>query len=239
MVRTLTLCFLSTLLTVNAVCAQGADFKSLFNGKDLSGWDGDKRLWSVKEGVIHGETTPDVKANGNTFLVWEGGELGDFELHLTFRCNAANNSGIQYRSKRITENTRNAWVVRGYQHEIRNQNILPSVSGFIYDEGGLAGRRGRMCLVGEEAVWGKDGKQLTGTLLTAEAYQKLFKLNDWNKVIIRCKGNRIQHYTNGVRVLDCIDGHEKALTSGILALQLHAGKPMWVEFKDIKVRVLK
>ncbi len=239
MVRTSTLCLVVTLLTVNAVFAQGADFKTLFNGEDLSGWDGDTRLWSVKEGVIHGETTPDVKANGNTFLVWEGGELDNFELHLTFRCNAANNSGIQYRSTRITENTRNAWVVRGYQHEIRNQNILPSVSGFIYDEGGLAGRRGRMCLVGEEAVWGKDGKQITGTLITAEAYQKLFKLDDWNKVIIRCKGNHIQHYTNGVRVLDFVDGHEKARTSGILALQLHAGKPMWVEFKDIKVRELK
>ena len=91
----------------------------------------------------------------------------DFELRLSFRCNATNNSGIQYRSKHITDGqVRNQWVVRGYQHEIRNEIKLPSVSGFIYDEGG---RRGRICLVGEKAVWGEDGKKtVTETLIDAE-----------------------------------------------------------------------
>ncbi len=106
--------------------------KPIFNGEDLSGWDGDLRLWSVKDGVIHGETTPENKANGNTFIIWKGGETKDFELRLSFRCNATNNSGIQYRSKHITDDkVRNKWVVRGYQHEIRNENTLSSVSGFI------------------------------------------------------------------------------------------------------------
>jgi hypothetical protein len=239
MIRTLTLFALSAFLAINPVTAQEKGFKTIFNGKDLSGWDGDARLWSVKDGVIHGETSADVKAPGNTFLIWQGGDSKDFELRLSFRCNAANNSGIQYRSKRITEKVRNKWVVRGYQHEIRNQNVLPSVSGFIYDEGGLAGKRGRTCLVGEKAIWGKDGKKITGTLITAEEYKTLFKLDEWNDVVIRCKGNHIQHYTNGKLILDFVDGHEKALLKGVLALQLHAGKPMWVEFKDIRIRTLK
>lgn len=111
--------------------------KSLFNGKDLSGWDGDPRLWSVRDGVIHGETTPENVAKGNTFLISQHGDVKNFELRLSFRCNATNNSGIQYRSRHITDGSvRNAWVVRGYQHEIRNENMLPNVSGFIYDEGG-------------------------------------------------------------------------------------------------------
>ena len=160
---------------------QKKGFKTIFNGKDLSA-DGDTTLWSVKDGVIHGETTAEKKANGNTFLIWEDGGTKDFELRLSFRCNATNNSGIQYRSTRI-ENARNNWVVRGYQHEIRNQNILPSVSGFIYDEGGLAGGRGRTCLVGKKAVWGENGKEVKETLITADEYKELFKLDDWNDVL--------------------------------------------------------
>jgi len=235
----LTLFALSALLAVNTVGAAEKGFKTIFNGKDLTGWGGDERLWSVKDGAIRGETTADVKARGNTFLIWQGGETKDFELRLSFRCNASNNSGIQYRSQRITGRARNKWAVRGYQHEIRNQNILPSVSGFIYDEGGLLGKRGRTCLVGEKAVWGKDGKRVLETLITADEYKQLFKLNTWNDVVIRCKGNHIQHYTNGKLILDFVDGHEKARLAGVLALQLHAGKPMWVEFKDIRIKELK
>jgi hypothetical protein len=164
--------------------------------------------------------------------------LKDFRLSLSFRCNATNNSGIQYRSKHITERRpRNPWVVRGYQHEIRNQNVLPSVAGFIYEEGG---KRGRMCLVGEKAVWGEEGKkEVVGTLIDAEGYKKLFKLDDWNDVTIVAQGSHLQHYLNGKLILDCTDNHpELAKREGILALQLHAGKPMWDEFKNIRLQPL-
>ena len=242
---------LSTLLTMPCFAAdaikapaESDDLQSIFNGEDLTGWDGDSRLWSVKDGVIHGETTNAVKANGNTFLIWKAGRLKDFELRLTFRCNATNNSGIQYRSKHITDGkVRNAWVVRGYQHEIRNENKLPSVSGFIYDEGGLTGGRGRTCLVGEIAEWipnsKKGTKKVTGSLITAEEYAKLFKVDEWNDVIIIAKGRHIQHYMNGRLILDFQDAEKNALLEGILALQLHAGKPMWTEFKNIRVKHLK
>ena len=213
--------------------------KSIFNGTDLAGWDGDPRLWSVKDGVLHGETTAENPAQGNTFLIWKEGVTKDFELRLSFRCNAANNSGIQYRSKHITEgNVTNAWVVRGYQHEIRNELTLPSVAGFIYDEGG---QRGRMCLVGEKAVWGDDGqKQVVDTLLDQQQFQELFRLDDWNDVVIIAQGPHIQHYLNNRLILDFTDNDpQQALREGILALQLHAGAPMWVEFRDIRIRPLE
>ncbi|MEZ5945129.1 MAG: DUF1080 domain-containing protein [Planctomycetaceae bacterium] len=221
----------------SAAPAESGKMEQLFNGKDLTGWDGDARLWSVKDGVIHGETTPENAANGNTFLICQGQELGDFELRLSFRASASNNSGIQYRSKHITDGKpRNEWVVRGYQHEIRNENTLPNVSGFIYDEGG---KRGRICLVGEKAVW-KDGKkEVQETFIEGNAYKDIFHLDDWNEVVIIAKGNHIQHYTNGKLVLDFHDDDEHLLSSGILALQLHAGKPMWVEFKDIRIKHMK
>lgn len=210
----------------------------LFNGKDLTGWDGDPRLWSVRDGVIYGETTPENVAQGNTFLIWQGGTVKDFELSFSFRCNASNNSGVQYRSKHITEgNVRNKWVVRGYQHEIRNENTLPNVSGFIYDEGG---KRGRICLVGEKATWENGKRNVSETLIDADGYKQLFKVDEWNEMKIVAIGNHIQHYTNGKLTLDFTDNDPNlALSEGVLALQLHAGKPMWVEFKDITLKSVK
>lgn len=213
------------------------DMLQLFNGRDLTDWDGDPRLWSVKNGAIRGETTSEKAAQGNTFIIWQGGKLKDFELRLSFRCNATNNSGIQYRSKHITEgNVRNAWVVRGYQHEIRNQTKLPSVAGFIYDEGG---RRGRTCLVGEKAIWETDGKKVTDTLIDAPGYEKLFKLDGWNDVIISAQGTHIRHYLNGRLILDFEDSPKLVLREGVLAFQLHAGAPMWVEFRDIRLKAME
>jgi hypothetical protein len=214
-------------------------FKSLFNGKDLTGWDGDPRLWSVKDGVIHGETTDDKVANGNTFIICKTARTKDFELRLSFRSTATNNSGIQYRSRHITDDgVKNAWVVKGYQHEIRNENKLPNVSGFIYDEGG---KRARICLVGEEAYWDKDGKHVVKSdLIDEPAFQKLFKLDEWNDVVIIAQGLRVKHYLNNQLILDFEDKDpERALTDGILALQLHQGKPMWAEFKNIRLREIK
>ncbi|MCH2210646.1 MAG: DUF1080 domain-containing protein [Fuerstiella sp.] len=212
----------------------------IFNGKDLSGWEGDPRLWSVKDGVIHGETTTENVADGNTFLIWQNGRTSDFELRLSFRCNATNNSGIQYRSKHITDGSaKNKWVVKGYQHEIRNQVDLPSVSGFIYDEGAATGGRGRMILVGQKGTWTGDRLQLSDeVLITDGEFKQLFRLNDWNDVIIRAKGTHIRHFMNGRLILDFTDSKDRALLDGVLALQLHEGKPMFAEYRDIRIRNL-
>ena len=213
--------------------AEPAGMKRIFNGTDLAGWDGDPRLWTVRDGVIHGETSAEKEARGNTFLIWKDGGTRNFDLRLSFRCNVTNNSGIQYRSWRVDDGTQtNPWVVRGYQHEIRNETTLPSVAGFIYDEGG---KRGRICSVGEKAVW-RDGRaQTLEHLLDERAFRELFRLDDWNDVVIRAEGNRIRHYLNGRLVLDCTDEDPAARHDGLLALQLHSGKPMWVEYRDVRI----
>ena len=240
-----------TILT-NSLCAETVEnappepfgMAKIFNGRNLSGWDGDPRLWSVKDGAIRGETTKEKRAKGNTFIIWKGGMLKDFDLRLSFRCNATNNSGIQYRSKHVTKRrvqnkrrVRNRWVVRGYQHEIRNQLKLPSVAGFIYDEGGS---RGRTCLVGEKAVWTDAGKKkVLDKLIDGEGYKKLFRLDDWNDVVIIAKGRHIRHYLNNRLILDFTDSEKKVLRQGILAFQLHAGNPMWAEFKNVRIKHLR
>ena len=127
--------------------------------------------------------------------------------------------------------------MQGYQHEIRNESKLPNVSAFIYDE---KGKRGRVCLAGEGAVWADGKKTVTGTLIDAAGFEKLFKLDDWNDVVIVARGNNIRHYLNGTLVLDFTDNDPAlALKEGLVGLQLHAGKPMWAEFKDIRVKELK
>ncbi len=246
MIRNLTL--LCLLLSTQMILAEepsrtapseAGDMRVIFNGKDLTGWDGDPRLWSVKDGALRGETTAENPAKGNTFLVWKDGKTKNFELRLSFRCSASNNSGIQYRSKHITEGkVSNPWVVRGYQHELRNEAKLPNVAGFIYDEGG---KRGRICLVGEQVAWETTGKKvIAADLIDQDGYEKLYHLNGWNDVVIVARGNRVQHYLNGKLILDFQDNDPQlALSEGILAVQLHAGMPMWVEFKNIRIKAFE
>ena len=223
-----------------AVTSEPAGMKLLFNGKDLEGWVGDSRLWSVRGGVIHGETTAKDSARGNTFLIYKGSgetpeEFEDFELRLSFRCNATNNSGIQYRSEWLSEG-RNDWVLAGYQHEVRNEIDWPNVSSFIYDE---KGKGKRLCNIGEKCIRGAKGeKKITGLLIDESQFQKLFELNGWNDVVIVAQGNHIRHYLNGRQVIDFVN-HDLATVreKGVIGLQLHAGKPMWTEFKDIRLKV--
>ena len=114
----------------------------IFDGKTLQNWDGDPKLWSVKDGVLRGETTPDVPAKGNTFIIWKGGTLKDFELRLSFRVSDTNNSGIQYRSKESDD-----FVVSGYQADIEDGTTH---IGILYEERGrgILAKRGEKVVVG-------------------------------------------------------------------------------------------
>jgi hypothetical protein len=205
---------------------------TLFDGKTLDNWDGDPRLWSVKDGVIHGETTKENPANGNTFMFWKGGTVKDFELRLSFRMNDTNNSGVQYRSKHLDPaGEKNKWVAKGYQAEVRVDAETP---GFIYDE---RGTRKRMCLVGERGVWENGEKHVVGSVGDPAAIRAALKPDGWNDYVIIARGNHIQHFINGVQTIDFTDKDPQlALTEGVLALQLHAGKPMWVEFRDVRLK---
>jgi hypothetical protein len=198
---------------------------------DIVGWDGDTRLWSLNDGIVKGETTTENPAKGNTFLIWRGGTLGDFELRLTFRIDHGN-SGIQYRSKQIEgKDPSNRWVVSGYQAEVEN---TPGKVGFLYHERG----RGYLCNVGEKVEIGEDGKpKVVGKLGEKEEIAKTYKKSDWNDYVIIGRGNHLQQYLNGYQTVDVIDNdpNGRAL-SGILALQIHAGPPMVVEFKNVRLK---
>jgi hypothetical protein len=220
---------LALTVLAGAARAADADFKPIFTGRDLAGWDGDPRFWTVQDGVLRGETTLAALPKGNTFLIWRGGVLKDFELRLKFRIRNGN-SGVQYRSKDLGK-----WVVSGYQAEIENKQ---GKIGFLYHEKG----RKYLANVGEKVEIGEDGKpKVVGQLATKEELiaKGYYKEKDWNDYRIVARGNRLEHWLNGFQTISCVD-HDPAgrALEGVLALQIHAGPPMLVEFKDILLKEL-
>ena len=202
-------------------------FVRLFNGKDLSGWKGDKNLWSVKNGAIHGESTKEHPAKGNTFCIWEGGKLKNFVLKMKVRC-FNGNSGIQYRSEELKN-----YRVIGYQAEVDNQ--LGDV-GEIYDEGG----RAHLARVGQFSIMDEDGKKniVSRVADKEKLVQKgYWKPKEWNDYTIIARGNHLAQYVNGYQTIEVIDNDPEARDlEGVLALQIHGGPPMAVEFKDIRLK---
>ena len=227
---------LSTALCLTAfLCCStlvfGADdgFQSIFDGKSLDGWDGNTSFWSVKEGAITGQTTKENPTKGNTFLIWKKGPVKDFELRLKFKIDGGN-SGIQYRSKDHGNH-----VVGGYQADFDDAG---GYTGILYEE---RGSRGIMGARGKKTVWSSDGEQ---TEAAGEATDKdildSYKKKDWNEYTVIAKGNHLIHKVNGKVTVDVTDEDpKKSVAEGILALQLHAGPPMTVQFKDIQLKELK
>lgn len=215
-------------LATTARAADEPGFKPIFNGQNLEGWDGDAKFWSVQDGAITGRTTPENPTNGNTFILWRQGEVDDFELRLSYRL-VGGNSGIQYRSADLGNH-----VVGGYQGDFEAGDTY---SGILYDERGrgiLAGR-------GEKTVIGPDHKpQKTGSVGDSAELQKAIKKEDWNDYVIIAEGNHLRHFINGKQTCDVTDNdREQRDMTGVLALQLHAGPPMTVQFKNIRLRRLR
>ncbi|MEP6673076.1 MAG: DUF1080 domain-containing protein [Chthoniobacter sp.] len=231
-------------LTFLAAASLHAGEKNLFNGKDLTGWQGVEGFWSVQDGCLTGKTTTENMVKENTFLVWQDGEVGDFELTCKFKLVDLNgdskgfgNSGIQYRSKVVKPEY---FVISGYQADMDTTN---KYTGMLYEEKG----RGILCLPGQAVTISdtpkdaadakaKDFKiEVTGSSGTGDEIKGAIKAADWNEYKIIAKGNHLQHFVNGKQTADITDNDANhAALKGVLALQLHKGPTgMTVQFKDM------
>ena len=223
----LALAFLFPLVSFAPVQAEESDgFVSLFNGKTLEGWSGDSKFWSVEDGVITGRTTAQNPTQGNTFLIHKG-VFADFELRMDFRIvGKGANSGIQYRSKNLGN-----FVAGGYQADFESGDRY---IGILYEERG----RGVLALRGQEVVIGPDGtKEVVGKTCEEEEVLESIKKENWNEYVIIAKGNELKQILNGHVTVKVTDHEEaKRAMSGIIALQLHAGPPMLVQFKNIRIK---
>jgi len=215
-------------------------FTNLFNGTDLTGWRGNPKLWSVEDEAITGKTgdTPDNKLTHNTFLVYTSDSVDDFELRLQYRI-VNGNSGIQYRSKILDEGEFGP-IVTGYQADFEAGT---KYSGILYEEKGrgiLALRGQATKVVANPANPKKPTVEVVGSTGDTNAIQKLIKSEDWNDYVIIANGNQLTHIINGHVTVSVIDEDQaNSSKSGVLALQIHVGPVMTVQFKNIRIRPIK
>jgi len=233
--RLLTICIaalLGLIILAPAIGAQDSKapegFTQIFNAKDLTGWEGDNKFWSVNDGAITGQTTADNPTKHNTFLIWRAGTLKNFELRLKIRLDNGN-TGIQYRSKERPD-----FVVQGYQGDYDDSKTWLAS---IYEEGG----RGVLASMGQKITIGPDGKlNVTGTVSDPKEVRAAINPKEWADYTIIAQGNHLVQKLNDKTIVDVTDEQEsKRAMEGILALQVHAGPPMKVQFKDIYLKELK
>jgi len=207
----------------SARAAEEEGSRSIFNGKDLSGWEGKPDGWWVEDGAITGQSTKEKPCRKHHYLMWRGGKPADFELRLSYRI-VGGNSGIQLRSRELPN-----WDTRGYQADLEAGDRW---TGALFEHA-----RGGIAMRGTKVVIDEDGtKHITNVANPAEL-DKHVKKEDWNEYHVIARGNEIILKINGVVMAHAIDNEKgKAARSGIIALQMHPGPPMKVQFKDIRIR---
>jgi putative heme-binding domain-containing protein len=224
MMKTIFHVFVFALCTSFSLYVYGQE-KSLFNGRDLSDWDGNPDLWSVQDGVIVGITKADEPLPYNQFLIWKGGTVKNFELKVVAR-QTGNNSGIQYRSKELREVGK--WSIGGYQLDI---HPTPANNAMLYDERG----RGIVASNGQSMIVTKSGEKW----ITESRPPVVVDIADWNEYTIIAKGNRLIHQVNGKTTIDIVDQQESERElEGLLAFQIHRGPAMRVEIKQVMLKEL-
>jgi hypothetical protein len=239
-------------LALVACTSQDCEWKELFDGKTLSGWDGNPKFWSVQDGLITGLTTAQTPTEGNTFIIYTAGnadktpvEFADFEAKIQYRIHAGN-SGVQYRSFKLP-GANDGWRVGGYQADF---DFAKQWAGTNYGEKfrGILAKRGEKAEIKEvETVKLKNGKMKENVvsditvLASPDVLQKaILDAPEWNEIHIIAKGNHLIQKINGVLMSEVIDMDVKNFrASGLLAIQLHAGPPMKIEVRSVQLKELK
>ncbi len=197
-----------------------------FDGKSLADWEGDMAYWSVKDGAIVGQTTAARPLGESTYLVWKGGELRDFELTFEYRL-VGGNSGVHIRSFGAAP-----LAIRGLQADI---DAGPDFNACLYEHGG----RGLVAMRGQISTWFDNSTQRSIEFADADKLNGVARAEQWNRYKVRAIGNRVDLELNGYPMCTFLDRDVAKFTpAGLLALQLHEGAPMKVEFRGLELRTL-
>jgi len=222
------------------------EFVEIFDGETLTNWDGDPTYWRVENRCLVGEVTPTTLLKSNTFIIWSGGELGDFELKTEFRITESGNSGINYRSDRLADNH---FALKGYQADIDGKN---KYTGQNYEEKKRTtlAYRGEKVIVNTQKNPKEAGslrtnvksnawqtREVVKSLGTSDELKAVIKSEDWNECHLIIIGNRLQHFINGKLMSEVIDDDMvNRKMSGLLGVQVHVGPPMKVEYRSIRIK---
>ncbi len=200
-------------------------FKAIFNGKDLSGWAGGDKWWSVQDGCLTGVT--DGKLDYNRFITWKGGKPRNFELRAKVKITAGGNSGLQYRSQERPD--LGEWVDTGYQCD-----VVPGkddYNGMLYEE------RGRRILAhtGEKVIIDAQAQPW----VVGKFPVQNFPADQWHDFRVLVEGNHHQHWIDGKQTVDVTDLDEKGRAlEGVIGVQVHRGPVMKVQYKDFFLKTL-
>lgn len=200
--------------------AKADGFVSIFNGKDLTEWDGEPGWWTVENGAL---TAVPHEPSKSTYITWRGGQPSDFDLRLEYRL-ANGNSGVQFRSRQLPK-----WQISGYQADMEAGNRW---SGCLFQHA-----RGGVSMRGEKTVIAADGEKKVTPIGDAAKLLKKIKKNEWNEYRIVARGSDIKMYINGALMAHAIDNEKgKAARSGIIGFQIHPGPAMKVQFRNIRLK---
>ncbi len=221
-------------------------WRSLFNGKDLSGWevkclpqDREKVFWKVNNGAIECNSIGEPKHN-YVWLVTEK-EFANFEFRLKFQVFqfSKGNSGVQFRSRYDdSDSAPNGGWLNGPQIDIHPP--MPFRTGLIYDETQGVRRWIHPSL--------KDSMIVVGNCPPSAHYTELkYADNDpdaWNTLGLICDGMKVKTLINGRIISDydatgiLDDEVHRAHNVGVrgkFALQLHTNDELLIRFKDIEI----
>lgn len=181
---------------------------NLFNGTDLTGWEGDSGIWKVEDGYILGDGACTDHNGYKSYLINRDFIFKDFILEAEFNMSGGN-SGIDYRCHDYDNDENKLWEVSGYQHDIAGGglwDIYTTSNSSRYSVQGASG-----C----SAQWA-----------------------DWNTMRIEADGRNLSHYFNGDKCLDYVDNDETGFREeGFIALEFHDNGTV-VKFRNIRVKVL-
>jgi epoxide hydrolase len=200
-------------------------FTRIFDGKTLKDWDGDPTYWSVEDGKLVGKVTPETLLSKNSWIVWRGGLVEDFELVLDYRVSAQGNSGVGYRLAVLEDDP---FSVRGPQADIHGPNMF---TGICYEENGR-----RLLAARGQSTWIDPGAEprLIAQMADPEELQGIVRKVDWNRYRLVVRGHDAQHYLNGYLMSEVHDYDEpNRMKAGLLGVQVHVGPPMTIEYRDI------
>ncbi|MDR3233795.1 MAG: DUF1080 domain-containing protein [Planctomycetaceae bacterium] len=208
-------------------------FVQIFNAADLNDFSYDPNVWSIKDKIIVGQTAAEgpAKLKYNTFLIWKGEPVEDFVMRFDIKVSKSGNSGLQYRSWVLPDPP---YRVNGYQADFDGSH---NHSGIMYAEG----FGGILCQRGKESVIeaGRKSRTVNEFAASADLKQKL-KTEDWNSYEVTAEGFTFTHKINGeVMSITKDDDLSGRKAGGILAFQAHAGPPMTVEIKNIRLKRIK
>jgi choline-sulfatase len=200
-------------------------FVRILDGKSLRGWEGDSDYWSVQDGALTGVT--DGTLMMNRFITWKDSTVRNFDLRVKVKVTAGGNSGIQYRG--TSRPDLGIDIVTGYQCDVVANR--PDYNGMLYEE------RGRRILshTGERVIIDPAGHPWVIGKMPVET----FAADEWHEFRVLVEGNHHQHWIDGHQTADLIDFDEKGRAlEGVLAVQVHVGPAMKIQYKDFKIKHL-